>query len=34
VVEYRKWELRALNVRTNHVHLVVTASLHPDTVME
>src|SRR5205823_3549622 len=34
VVEYRKWGLHALNVRTNHVHLVVTADVHPDTVME
>jgi REP element-mobilizing transposase RayT len=29
----RKWELWALNVRTNHVHCVVTASRKPETVL-
>ncbi len=31
----RGWSLRALNVRTNHVHVVVTANTHhPGQVME
>ena len=34
VVAHRGWSLHALNVRTNHVHLVVTAERHPDVVME
>jgi len=29
----RHWELHALNVRTNHVHVVVSAPVDPDTVM-
>jgi REP element-mobilizing transposase RayT len=29
----RGWKLHALNVRTNHVHLVLTASVPPETVM-
>ena len=29
----RGWEVRALNVRTNHVHLVVTADVRPAQVM-
>jgi REP element-mobilizing transposase RayT len=29
----RKWTLLALNVRTNHVHVVVTANKHPDLVL-
>ena len=29
----RKWELWALNVRTNHLHCVVTANCNPKTVM-
>ena len=33
VCTYRGWKLHALNVRTNHVHLVVSASLGPDQVM-
>ena len=33
-VRFRGWELLALNVRTNHVHLVVVANRHPDEVME
>jgi REP element-mobilizing transposase RayT len=31
--EVRKWPLLALNVRTNHIHLVVTASGTPEAVM-
>ncbi len=33
VCEYRGWELDALNVRTNHVHILVTSTAHPDKVM-
>ncbi|SRR5712691_9254402 len=29
----RKWELWALNVRTNHLHCVVTANCNPNTVL-
>ena len=29
----RKWNLRALNVRTNHVHTVVTANRKPELVL-
>ena len=29
----RGWVLYAVNVRTNHVHVVVTADRHPDEVM-
>jgi REP element-mobilizing transposase RayT len=29
----RKWELWALNVRTNHLHCVVTANCNPRTVL-
>jgi REP element-mobilizing transposase RayT len=29
----RKWDLRALNVRTNHVHTVVTADRKPELVL-
>src|SRR5258706_14676366 len=29
----RKWDLWALNVRTNHLHCVVTASCNPKTVL-
>lgn len=29
----RKWSLRALNVRTNHVHAVVTANVLPERVL-
>lgn len=32
--EFRRWGLHAVNVRTNHVHLVVTADLEPKPVME
>jgi REP element-mobilizing transposase RayT len=27
---FRRWTLHALNVRTNHVHLVVSAAIDPD----
>ena len=30
----RNWSLRAVNCRTNHVHVVVTADVHPDSVRE
>jgi REP element-mobilizing transposase RayT len=30
----REWSLHALNVRTNHVHVVVTAARDPQDVME
>jgi len=30
----RGWHIHTLNVRTNHVHVVVTADRHPDEVME
>jgi REP element-mobilizing transposase RayT len=33
VCEHRAWTLHALNVRTNHVHLVVTAASVPERVM-
>ena len=33
-VAMRGWELHALNVRSNHVHVVVSAAIHPDQVME
>jgi REP element-mobilizing transposase RayT len=29
----RRWALLALNVRTNHVHIVVTSNKHPDLVL-
>ncbi len=32
--EIRRWTLHALNVRTNHVHLVVTADIMPEKVMD
>jgi hypothetical protein len=32
--EIRQWHLHAVNCRTNHVHVVVTATLHPDDVRE
>ena len=31
--ELRTWNLHALNVRTNHVHLVVSAHVDPETIM-
>ncbi len=34
VCEHRSYVLHAINVRTNHVHTVVTASCKPDHVME
>ena len=30
----RKWTLHAMNARSNHVHVVVTADLDPEEVME
>jgi REP element-mobilizing transposase RayT len=33
VCGYRQWTLHAINVRTNHVHLVVTAVQPPEQVM-
>jgi REP element-mobilizing transposase RayT len=30
---YRGWTLRAINVRTNHVHVVVSAAVLPERVM-
>ena len=30
----RKWELHAVNCRTNHVHVVVSANRNPKTVRE
>lgn len=33
VCTYRKWQLRACNVRTTHVHVVVTARETPERVM-
>lgn len=32
-IAFRHWELHALNVRTNHVHVVVTADMKPEEVM-
>ena len=31
--KFRKWDLQALNVRTNHVHSVVTANRKPELVL-
>jgi REP element-mobilizing transposase RayT len=31
--EIRSWTLRALNVRTNHVHLIVSAPVSPEKAM-
>ncbi len=33
VCEHRSWRLLALNVRTNHVHAVVTANETPERVL-
>ena len=33
VCEYRRWNLHAINPRTTHVHIVVTASHSPERVM-
>ena len=30
----RNWALHAVNCRSNHVHVVVTASMHPDVVRD
>lgn len=32
--EIRGWHLHAINVRSNHVHLVVSADVAPETIME
>ena len=34
VCDYRKYVLRALNARTNHVHCVVTARCEPEPVLD
>jgi REP element-mobilizing transposase RayT len=34
VCEYRKYILRAINVRTNHVHTIVTAMQNPEPVLD
>jgi REP element-mobilizing transposase RayT len=34
VCDHRNWLLRAINVRTNHVHTVVTADRGPEPVMD
>ncbi len=33
VAEYRDWTLRAVNVRTNHVHIVIGAPETPERIM-
>ncbi len=33
VCEYRKYGLKALNVRTNHAHSVVSASIKPEKIV-
>ncbi|MEZ5949662.1 MAG: transposase [Planctomycetaceae bacterium] len=33
ICEFRVWSLLAINVRTNHVHVVVTATESPERVM-
>ena len=33
VCAFREWDLKALNVRTNHVHAVVDAGVKPERVM-
>ena len=33
VCDYKKWNLLAINVRSNHVHIVVTADDKPESVM-
>ena len=32
--EYRRWQLRAVNCRSNHVHIVLSALAHPRTIRE
>jgi REP element-mobilizing transposase RayT len=34
VCEYRRYTLRVMNVRTNHAHVVVTASREPEGILE
>jgi hypothetical protein len=31
--QFRNWTLHAVNARSNHVHVVVSADIHPDQVM-
>jgi REP element-mobilizing transposase RayT len=33
VCQYRQWRLRAINVRTNHLHTVVSAACQPDKIL-
>jgi REP element-mobilizing transposase RayT len=33
VCEYRSWHLFALNVRTNHIHIVISGSKEPESIM-
>ena len=33
VIEYRRWFVHALNTRTTHVHVVLTAALDPTVIM-
>lgn len=33
VAQHRKWRLWAVHVRTNHVHIIVTASARPEKLM-
>jgi REP element-mobilizing transposase RayT len=33
VCRHKKWMIHALNVRTNHIHVVVTAPIAPEQVM-
>jgi REP element-mobilizing transposase RayT len=33
VLDNNSWELRALNVRTNHVHVVIAADTEPEPIM-
>lgn len=34
VCQFRQWLLHAINVRSNHVHLVLTADLAPEQVLK
>lgn len=34
VCEYRKYHLQAVNVRTNHVHAVISAQIKPDKIVD
>ena len=33
VAQHRTWTIHALSVRSNHVHVVITAETNPETVM-